>query len=236
LIAGVKPSDIVGTIVPMLMPFTLAAVGGAAIGYVLTSCIYNLPRRRPLMSPVPRGSRHAVISVLAATLCAGALWLYGPTLLFASRVVLGCALIVLFAIDAEHRLLPNLITVPGIAIGFLFSFVTEPGWWSSLIGIVFGGGLPLAVAELYYRVRAKEGLGMGDVKMLAMIGAFLGWPAAMLTLMLGSIAGSIVGLLVIALRRGDLQYTMPFGTFLAVGAAVSAVLGQPLFEWLARIA
>lgn len=220
------------------MPFALAAAAGAgaAIGQVLWSCIYNLPRRRPVVAPVPRGGRSAVVSVLAAMLCAGALWLYGPTMLFASRVVLGCALIVLFAVDAEHRLLPNVITIPGMAIGFLFSLVTDPGWRSSLIGIVLGGGLPFAVAELYYRVRGQEGLGMGDVKMLAMIGAFLGWPAAMLTLMLGSIAGSIVGLMVIALRRGNLQYSMPFGTFLAVGAAVAAVLGQPLFEWLARVA
>ncbi len=220
----------------MTTPLTLAAVAaGAAIGHVLTSCIHNLPHHRPIMAPLPARKGAAVVGVLTAVLCAGALWLYGPTTLLISRVVLGCALIVLFAIDAEHRLLPNVITLPGIAIGFLFSLVTDPGWRSSLIGIVLGGGLPLAVAELYYRVRGQEGLGMGDVKMLAMIGAFLGWPAALLTLMIGSITGSIVGLAVIALRRGDLQYTMPFGTFLAVGAALSAVLAQPLFEWLARV-
>jgi prepilin signal peptidase PulO-like enzyme (type II secretory pathway) len=68
-----------------------------------------------------------------------------------------------------------------------------------------------------------------------MIGTFLGWPAAIMTLMLASIAGSMVGLAVIVLGRGDLQHTMPFGTFLAVGATVSAVAGRPLFEWMARL-
>ena len=82
----------------------------------------------------------------------------------------------LFAIDLEHHLLPNVITLPGIVIGFLLSFIDRsPGWRSSLIGIVAGGGVLFLIAEGYYRIRHEEGLGMGDVKMLAMIGAFLGW-------------------------------------------------------------
>lgn len=145
-----------------------------------------------------------------------------------SRVVFGAALIVLAAFDVKYRRLPNVITLPGIVIGFLFSLVTEPGWQSSLIGIAVGGGLPYAIGELYYRIRKREGVGMGDVKMLAMIGAFLGWPGAILTLLLGSIAGSIVGLMMIALRRGDLQYALPFGTFLAAGAALSEILTRLL--------
>ena len=219
----------------MLLTLVAAAIVGAAIGPLLMSCIHNLPRRRSLTAPVRRGGRDVVVGLLTAVMFAGALWLYGPTMLFVSRVVLGCGLIVLFAIDFEHRLLPNAITLPGIALGFLFSFFTEPGWRSSLIGILLGGGVPFVVAELYWRVRGHEGLGMGDVKMLAMIGAFLGWPSAIMTLMIGSIAGSFTGLAVIALRRGDLQYTLPFGTFLAVGAAVAAVLGAPLVEWLTRL-
>jgi leader peptidase (prepilin peptidase)/N-methyltransferase len=215
-------------------PLLLAASGiaGAMLGTVLTACVRDLPAHRKLSWPPMGPSRFFIIETLTAALCAGALWYYGPTMLGLSRVVLGSALIVLFVIDLEHRLLPNVITLPGIAIGFAFSFVTEPGWRSSLIGIALGGGLPFAIAEIYYRVRAVEGVGMGDVKMLAMIGAFLGWPGAIMTLMLASIAGSIVGLVVIVLRRGDLQYAMPFGTFLAVGAALVATLGPPLVEFL----
>jgi leader peptidase (prepilin peptidase)/N-methyltransferase len=102
---------------------------------------------------------------------------------------------------------------------------------SSLLGIAVGGGILFAIAEAYYRLRHEEGLGMGDVKMLAMIGAFLGWPATLMTLMMGSIAGSIVGMLVIALRRGDMKYALPFGTFLAMGAALSATIGPDLLSW-----
>ncbi|MEO7158371.1 MAG: A24 family peptidase [Vicinamibacterales bacterium] len=207
------------------------AFGGGALGNFLAACIRDLPARHRIEWPAKRSSPYLIIESLTAILCVGALWHYGPTLLFVSRVVLGCALIVLFAIDLEHRLLPNAITLPGVVIGFLFSFVTDPGWPSSLVGIALCS-LPFAVGELYYRIRGRDGLGMGDVKMLAMIGAFLGWPAAILTLMLASITGSLVGLTVIALRRGDLQYALPFGTFLAVSAALMATVAAPLVNWL----
>ena len=121
-------------------------------------------------------------------------------LLLASRLVFGCALIVLFAIDLEHHLLPNVITLPGIIVGFAFSLFGDPGWLSSLIGIVAGGGVLWAIAEGYYRLRHEEGLGMGDVKMLAMIGAFLGWKLTLVTLMMASFSGSIVGLALIAIK------------------------------------
>jgi leader peptidase (prepilin peptidase)/N-methyltransferase len=183
----------------------------------------------------PISSRYPIVELLTSMMCAGAMWYYGPTVLFVSRFIFGCALIVLFAIDLEHQLLPNVITLPGIAIGFAFSLLTGPGWLSSLIGIAVGGGILFAIAEAYYRVRKEEGLGMGDVKMLAMIGAFLGWPATLMTLMMGSIAGSVVGVLLIALRRGDMKYALPFGTFLAMGAALSATVGPHLLDWYLRL-
>ena len=178
--------------------------------------------------------RYPIIELLTAVMCAAAFWYYGPTLLFVSRFIFGCALIVLFAIDLEHHLLPNVITLPGIVVGFAFSLVTGPGYLSSLIGILVGGGLLFLVAEVYYRVRHEEGLGMGDVKMLAMVGAFLGWPATLMTLMMGSVAGSVVGVAVIALRRGDMKYALPFGTFLAMGAALAATVGPDLLDWYLR--
>jgi leader peptidase (prepilin peptidase) / N-methyltransferase len=176
-------------------------------------------------------SAYPIVEALTGAMFAAAWWYFGPGWLLTSRLILGCALIVLFAIDLEHQLLPNVITVPGIVAGFALSFLTGLGWSSSLIGIVLGGGILLAIAEAYYRVRHEEGLGMGDVKMLAMIGAFLGWPATLMTLMMGSVAGSIVGMLIIALRRGDMKYALPFGTFLAMGAALSATIGPNLLSW-----
>jgi leader peptidase (prepilin peptidase)/N-methyltransferase len=183
---------------------------------------------------VPISVRYPVIEALTAMMFAAGWWYYGPGPLLASRLIFGCALIVLFAIDLEHHLLPNVITLPGIVIGFMFSFVNPPGWRDSLIGIVVGGGVLFLIAEGYYRIRHEEGLGMGDVKMLAMIGAFLGWQLTLLTLMLGSFAGTIIGVLMLATGRGTMKYALPFGTFLSIGAALSAAVGQSILDWYLR--
>jgi leader peptidase (prepilin peptidase)/N-methyltransferase len=140
-------------------------------------------------------------------------------------------MIVLFVIDLRHRLLPNVITVPGIVVGFIFSLFLPPGWLDSLIGIMAGGGVLLLMAEMYYRLRKEEGLGMGDVKMLAMIGAFLGWRLMLVTLILSSFLGSLIGLGMIALKKGDMKYALPFGTFLAIGAIVASVAGDAILMW-----
>jgi leader peptidase (prepilin peptidase)/N-methyltransferase len=102
---------------------------------------------------------------------------------------------------------------------------------SSLIGIVAGGGVLYLIAEVYYRVRHEEGLGMGDVKMLAMIGAFVGWKLTLVALMMASLGGSLIGLVVIASRRGGMKYALPFGTFLALGAAAAATVGPAVLAW-----
>jgi leader peptidase (prepilin peptidase)/N-methyltransferase len=160
-----------------------------------------------------------------------AVWEYGPGWLLFSRLLLGCMLVVLFFVDLRHRILPDVITVPGSIVGFILSFVTPPGWVSSLIGLVIGGLIPLVLAKAYLCVRKVEGLGMGDVKMLALIGAFLGWPLALLTLALGSLLGSLVGLGLIATRRGDMKLALPFGTFLAIATMISATVGDALVAW-----
>ena len=112
-----------------------------------------------------------------------------------------------------------------------FNLLLPPGWQSALIGVVIGGGVLWAIGEAYFRLAGQEGMGGGDVKMLAMIGAFLGWKLTILTLVMASFAGSIVGAVLIATRRGGMKYALPFGTFLAVGAAVSAAVGSGLVDW-----
>jgi leader peptidase (prepilin peptidase)/N-methyltransferase len=157
--------------------------------------------------------------------------MFGPQLVLVPRLAFAAAMIGLFVIDLQHRILPNVITLPGIVVGFLASFLGPPGWLDSLIGIVGGGGILLLIAEIYYRVRHEEGLGMGDVKMLAMIGAFLGWQLTFVTLVLSSFLGSVVGLTLIALKRGDMKYALPFGTFLAIGALIASVAGDVILAW-----
>jgi leader peptidase (prepilin peptidase)/N-methyltransferase len=190
-------------------------------------------RCRTCLGPI--SIRYPVVEALTSALFVAAWWYLGPEPLLASRLVFGCALIVLFAVDLEHHLLPNAITLPGIVAGFAFSFFTEPGWMASLIGILAGGGVLYLVAAAYYRVRREEGLGMGDPKMLAMIGAFLGWKLTLVTLMLASLSGSVIGLAMIAAGRGSMKYALPFGCFLAVGAAAAATVGPALLDWYLRL-
>ena len=186
-------------------------------------------RCRTCRSPIP--AMYPIVEALTAAVFVSGYLIYGWTPLLAVRLLFACAMIVLFVIDLRHRILPNVITLPGTVLGFVFSLFLPPGWISSLIGLLAGGGVLFGIAELYYRVRGHEGLGMGDVKMLAMIGAFLGWPLMLLTLVLASFAGSLVGMGLIASRRGGMKAALPFGTFLAVGALVAAVAGDAILDW-----
>ena len=180
---------------------------------------------------VPISPVYPAVEAITGAIFVAGFFIYGPTPLLAARLLFAAAMIVLFFIDLRHHILPNAITLPGIAIGFALSFVLPPGWIASLIGLIAGGGVLLLIAEAYRRWRGVEGLGMGDVKMLAMIGAFLGWQLMLVTLVLASFAGSLLGLALIASGRGSMKLALPFGTFLAVGALAAAVAGEPLLAW-----
>jgi leader peptidase (prepilin peptidase) / N-methyltransferase len=157
-------------------------------------------------------------------------WILVPRLLFSS------ALLVLAIIDLRHRILPNPITLGGTVIGFLFSLVLPPGWLASLIGILIGGGVLFLVGEVYLRLRGIEGMGMGDVKMLAMIGAFLGWKAVLVTIIFASMSGAIVGGIMLLLGKGDMKYALPFGTFLSAASLIASFFGDGLIDWYINLA
>ena len=156
---------------------------------------------------------------------------FGWTALLVPRLVFACAMVVLFAIDLEHHLLPNAITLPGVAVGLIASTVLPPGIIDALIGVLIGGGVLWLIGEAYYRYSGHEGMGGGDVKMLAMIGAFLGWKLVLVTLVLSSVVGSVIGLIVIAIRKGGMKYALPYGTFLALGALVASLAGEAIVDW-----
>jgi leader peptidase (prepilin peptidase)/N-methyltransferase len=179
----------------------------------------------------PISIQYPIVEAVTGALFGASYYWYGPTAIGVVRTAFGCAMIVLFVIDLQHRILPNAITVPGTVVGLVLSLLLPPGWVSSLIGVLVGGGLLFGMGEAYYRLRGVEGLGMGDVKMLAMIGAFLGWQLALVTLMLASFGGAVLGIALLATRRGSMQAALPFGTFLAVGAAIAAVVGDSLVTW-----
>ena len=192
---------------------------------------WALLRGRCRSCRAPISIRYPIIELLTVAVFLLHWWAFGWTALMAVRLAFACAMIVLFAIDLEHHLLPNVITLPGLAAGLIVSLVLPPGPVDALLGVLLGGGVLWLIGEAYYRWAGQEGMGGGDVKMLAMIGAFLGWKLVLITLVLSSIAGSLIGMLVIALRRGDMKYALPYGTFLAIGALVASVFGDAIVAW-----
>ena len=175
--------------------------------------------------------QYPIVELITAVLCVIVVWVTPPGPLLVSRLLLLFILIALFGIDLAHQILPNSITLPGIVAGLLLSTIAPPGLRDAIIGIVLGGGVLYAIAFGYYLWRREEGLGMGDVKMLAMIGAFLGWKQVLVTLVLSSVAGSVIGVAVILSRRGDMKYALPYGTFLALGALAASLVGDQIVAW-----
>jgi leader peptidase (prepilin peptidase)/N-methyltransferase len=177
--------------------------------------------------------RYPLVEAANGLLWLGLAVLGGPTLQTFVSMLLATALLVLSLIDLDHHLLPNAITLPGVALGLLASFL--PGSEVSPLGAAAaaGGGYLafLSVAKIYEKTRGVEGLGQGDWKMTAMLGAFLGWQKMLLTVFLASVAGTLVGFAFIAFRGRDMRYALPLGTFL--GAAGIAVLfaGDSLVAW-----
>lgn len=151
--------------------------------------------------------------------------------LLAPRLLFSAAMVVLFVIDLRHRLLPDVITLPGIGAGMVFALFLDPGWMDAAIGAIAGGGSLLAISEAYYRLRGVEGLGLGDVKMVAAVGAFLGWQTMLVALILAFVLGAAVGAGLIAAGRGGPRTALPFGSFLAVTSVAATLVGAPLIDW-----
>lgn len=157
---------------------------------------------------------------------------FGVSLSFFYYFSFVAALIAITVIDLYHQIIPDVISLPGIVIGLLGSLVIpQITFWSSLIGVLSGGGSLFLVATVYQWLFKREGMGGGDVKLLAMIGAFLGWKAVILTIFLSSFIGSIIGITVMLIKGKDFKYAIPFGPFLALGAVISLFLGENLISW-----
>jgi leader peptidase (prepilin peptidase)/N-methyltransferase len=142
------------------------------------------------------------------------------------------ALIVITGTDLTHTMIPDAVTLPGIVVGLVCAAVILPiGLLDSLLGVLSGGGILWFLAWVSPYVFGKEGMGGGDIKLMAMVGAFVGWQPVLLAIMIGSFLGSLVGVGLIAagITRRD-QY-IPFGPFLAVGSLLALLFHQPLLNW-----
>ena len=156
---------------------------------------------------------------------------YALSLHFFAACLFSSALITLGFIDYYHKLLPDWITFPGIVLGLAYSFFRpDLSFVKALIGAAVGAGFLLFIYGAYYLLRKKEGLGLGDVTMMLLVGVFLGWQKTLLTLILASVTGAVVGILLILIKKKNMQYSLPFGTFLAPAAWAALVWGDQIIS------
>jgi len=220
---------------------------------------YLLLRGKCRSCRAPISFQYPLVELLtaAAFFCCGLKWNFTAPAYVNSLFL--SVLIILVFVDYHHRILPNVLTLPGIIVGILVSpfqvasvyadslsaglasilWHRDPQlilpWAGSLLGVLIGGGLLYLVGLGYERIRKRQGLGMGDIKMMAMVGAFLGWRLALLTVFAGSLFGTFAGIFLILFRKMNLQTKLAFGVFLGIGSALSLFYGLPLLRWYLNI-
>lgn len=184
----------------------------------------------------PFSVRYPIVEALTGVLLLGLSLQIGWSIELAFAFYFACSLLVVTYIDLDHRLILDKITLPGIAVGLLYALVApaEMRWaavQSWAIGTLVGGGILWLVAWGYELATGREGMGGGDIKLLAMIGAFLGWQGVLLSLLLASFIGSIVGVGWMIARGADSKLAIPFGPFLSLGALVALLWGDSIVRW-----
>lgn len=162
------------------------------------------------------------------------LWLvYGWSWSWLFYTVFVSMLLIITVIDLHHMIIPDELSLSGILVGFISVFFTgEMVWWESLLGAALGGGIFLGIAMLYEKMAKQEGLGGGDIKLLAMIGAWLGIQSILVVIVISSALGSIVGISLMLFKRKNLKTAIPFGPFLAIAAIIYLIWGVPIRQRL----
>ena len=176
--------------------------------------------------------RYPLVEILMALLSLTLFIRFGFQVQTISWILFAGTLLILSFIDLDHKILPDVLTLPGIAVGWLVSFL--PGgisWTDSLIGLVAGGGSLYLVATVYARITGREGLGGGDIKLLAMIGAWMGWQSLPLIVLMSSLSGAIIGSVFILVGGKGARTQIPFGPFLSLGALSYLFFGQQISLW-----
>jgi leader peptidase (prepilin peptidase)/N-methyltransferase len=233
---------------------------GLIIGSFLNVCIHRLPRNESLITPSSRcpSCHHSVrwwdnIPVISFLILGGRcrdcgrpiswrypivelvsgigylllVWRFGVGWQTVVYALLFSSLLVITFIDLDHQIIPDRITLPGMIVGLVASSIILPiGFLDALIGLLLGGALFYGVA-----VASRGGMGGGDIKLIAMIGAFLGWKQALLTIFIGALVGSVIGLFLMTFKGKSRKYPVPFGPFLSLGAVVSLFAGPAIWSW-----
>jgi len=188
---------------------------------------FALLRGRCRSCRAPISWRYPVVELATGCLFLLALARRGLSLDLASALVLLAALVAVTGIDLDHQIIPDIITLPGLAVGLFSSLVTmQPHWLDALIGAAAGGGLFFLII-----VASGGGMGGGDMKLGAMLGAFLGWRLLLVGIMISVLAGGTVAIVLLALGRRGRKDAVPFGPFLALGGAAALLWGEGILQW-----
>lgn len=243
----------------MIGSVTVALVLGLLIGSFLNVCIWRLPRRESVVTPRSRcpscaapirawdnipvvsflllrgrcracgagiSTRYPVIEAANGAAYVLIVWKFGVSWEAVIYAAFVSALLVVTMIDLDHQIIPDRITLPGIVVGLAVSYFLPHGFLSGLIGLFAGGGLFYLIAVI-----SRGGMGGGDIKLIAMIGTFLGWQMALLTIFLAALSGSVVGIYLMAARGHGRKSKVPFGPFLSLGAIVALFVGVEMVQW-----
>jgi len=193
---------------------------------------FVLLRGRCRACGAPISWRYPLVEALTGTLFALTVVRFGVTLQAAFLLIFLAGLIVISFIDLDHQIIPNVITLPGIPLGLLTGFLfRDPPLLDRLIGTLAGAGFLYLVLFYGGVLYGQEAMGEGDLNLIAMVGAFLGWKAVIVTILVGCLVGSVLGLSLIALRRLGRRQHIPFGPFLSLGAVVALFWGDRLITW-----
>jgi leader peptidase (prepilin peptidase)/N-methyltransferase len=201
----------------------------------------------------PISAMYPAVELLTGLLFLGCYEVFGLTPEALKWTIFSAIMVVLVFTDLRDRILPDVVNYAGFGLGLALSFFVKPfdgtalaiarrlfdfpppapilSFADALLGAAAGSGLLWLVSEVYFRLRGREGMGLGDVKMMLMGGAFLGLKRTLLTIFAGSILGSLLGVTVILARRKGSDYELPFGTFLGMAALLVVFFGTPIVYW-----
>jgi leader peptidase (prepilin peptidase)/N-methyltransferase len=180
----------------------------------------------------PIAWRYPVVELISGVFALGVYLSYGFRFEALVYYVFIATLLVITFIDIDHQIIPDVITLPGIPVFFAASFALKQiGFVESILGILVGGGSLFLVAWLYHLLTKKEGMGGGDIKLLAMIGAVIGWKGVLFTIFVASAVGTLVGMLIMLKTRKTMKLAVPFGPFLALGGITYILFGPQLINW-----
>lgn len=180
--------------------------------------------------------RYPLVELITGLLTVALFIRFGLSVQLFLFLAFSASLVVITFIDLQHKIIPDVISLPGIVVGLICSIFGFTGiqWHESLVGMVAGGGCLFLVGILFEWITGKEGMGGGDVKLLAMIGAWMGWRGLPYIVLMSSLTGAVIGGISLLIARSGMRTKIPFGPFLSLGALVYFFFGNELIAWYVR--